>query len=222
VSALVANVRDLIWVDETPWEDADAHWWMLELGGTWRHLIYRRRTRRVLGHGETQLDLARRDAVFQTLDETGFFELAPQYPPPGVPVEGDIVVVVAQAGRRSHRVAARPPEFLPGPLARLIDRLRDAGTGVAAGPPAPGYWRAERLDAARAERVRRRALLPHRQLDEEAPSPPSLSQAIADPGIWVAIGANELEPSREVAGERGEVVLEGPAASWLVELWHGN
>ena len=216
------NVQDLIWVDETPWEDSDAHWWMLELGGTWRHLIYRRRSRRVLGQAETRLDPPRRDAVFRALDESGFFELAPQHPPPGVPVEGDIVVMMARASGRSHRIVARPPEFLPGPLARLIDRLRDAGAGVAAGPPAPGYWRAERLDAARAERVRRRALLPHRRLDKEAPSPPSLSQAVADPGVWVAIGSEEVERSREVAGERGEVVLEGPAASWLVELWHGN
>jgi hypothetical protein len=219
----LGNIHDLIWVDETPWEDADAQWWMLELGGTWRHLVYRRRTRRVLGQAETRLDPPRRDAVFRALDEIGFFELAPQHPPPGVPVEGDIVVVVARAGGRSHRVAARPPKFLPGPLARLIDRLRDAGAGAEAGAPAPGYWRTERLDLARAERVRRRALLPHRRLEEvRIQSPPSLSQAIADPGIWVAIGAEELERSREVAGERGEVVLQGPAASWLVELWHGN
>jgi hypothetical protein len=90
--------RDLIWASETIRDRPEAQWWMLAADGTWQHLSYLPRERRVLGHGKTRLAPASIEPLFAALGEEGFFDLATHYPPSDVPVEGDIVVVVARLG----------------------------------------------------------------------------------------------------------------------------
>ena len=88
--------------------------------------------------------------------------------------------------------------------------------------PALGYWRVDKMDSARAERVRRRGMVLHRSLETITPVlTKSLPRALADPGVWVAIEREEMDQAQELAGDRGEFVIEGPTASLLVELWHG-
>lgn len=218
------DAPDLIWVEEIPREAADAHWRMVDAGGMWLHLVYRRRERCVLAHAESRLDPSRRLLVFRAINDAGFFDLESRYPPPDVAVEGDTVVVAARIGAHHHRVVARPPRYLPRPLEQIIDFLRDAGIDVIDHKPAPRYWRAASMDAARATRVRRRAMLPHFSLERSSPPPlpPSLLQAVADPGLWAPICAEDVSRSDALAGDRGEFVLETLVGSVLVELWRGE
>jgi hypothetical protein len=214
--------RDLIWASETALGRPESQWWMLASEGTWQHLTYLTRQRRVLGHGKTLLDAPSIDPVFAALSEEEFFDLAFHYPPVDIQIEGDIVVVAARLGGRSHRVVARPPTFWPEALERIVGRLRRAGAAVADRAPALGYWRADQMDSARAERVRRRGMVLHRSLETTTPMlTKSLRRALADPGVWVAIEREEIDQARELAGDRSEFVVEGPTASLLVELWHG-
>jgi hypothetical protein len=215
--------RNLIWASETVRDRPEAQWWMLVADGTWQHLTYQPRERRVLGHGKTRLAPSSSEPIFVALGEEGFFDLATHYPPSDVPVEGDIVVVAARLEGRSHRVVAHPPDFWPRALEQILGRLREAGAGVADQTPAPGYWRADQMDRARAERVRRRGMLVHRSLQATTPMlTSSLLRALANPGVWVAIETEEIDQARKLAGDRGEFVIEGPTASWLAELWRGS
>jgi hypothetical protein len=161
-------------------------------------------------------------AVFAALEEARFFGLPERWPPGGVPVEGDVVVVAALVGTRAHRVVARPAEALPPSLARVVHLVAEAAPDARMSTPARHYWRVESLEAGRAERVRRRGLLPHLPADRGPPLPPSMLRAVTAPSEWMAIDAANDKRAQELAGASRELVLEGPSASWLVELWQGD
>jgi hypothetical protein len=213
---------DVVAVDEIPRGDAVAVWRSLDSTGRWQRVAYRRRERLVLSVAEATVGPQRRFAIAGALEQTGFFDLPGRFPPDGVTVEGDIVVVAARMGTRAHRVVARPPEALPSALARVVHLLADAATDEQVRSPARRYWRAERLEAGRAERVRRRGLLPHLPIDRGPPLPSSVLRAVDAPGEWVPVDAADEERSDELAREPRELVLGGPTSSWLVELWQGQ
>lgn len=215
--------RNLLWVLETSPERETAQWWMLAADGTWRQLTLLTRQRRVLDEKSTRLALSSAQSLFANLAAQGFFALDAYYPSPDMPVEGTIVVVWARLDGQSARVIAHPPEFWPPALEHILSGLQQAGSGVTDGIPALAYWHTEQMDRDRAARVRRRNLLPHRSRETISPVLTfSLQQALANPGIWVAIESEELDQARSLMEDHDQIVIEGPTASWLIEFWVGR
>jgi len=200
------------------------HWWQMRDDGALSDLMCNQALHHVIQHRSAQISTEQTQILFSLLNEKGFFDLAPIYSPGGMlTYEGDVLVMAARYIGRSHRVLARPPDYYPDPLQRIVTRYLTLEVSWGELEPAEWYWRAEIVTPQRAARIRSRGLLAFFTTNEsELSRLPFLAQAILEPGGFVPATGGEAQEILNRFDGVETFMLTFVSSQWVVDLWKGG
>lgn len=182
-----------MWMNHYALQQPFQTWIRVDATGSAQLLEYDLHRKRILSVKAGQLKHQDIQALFQLANSIGFLGFKERYePPPGTPYEGDITSVSVSQGGLTKLVVARPPDFIPDGLAKLVESLKRVVTSLQVVPKDNNYLRAQLVEPRRAQDIAasgrfRLAILDDQQLK----SLPTIRSAVERPGQFVAAGNGE-------------------------------